>query len=313
MEDRNSFARPTNDLLFKRCIGNADHPEVAQGLIGDILGIEVGQVVVQNPYSIARYQEDLERQRLGTTAVDVLVRLVDRSQVVIEMQVARQEYFLERALFYTASHFASDYGRSDLKRGARRGDAKYSSLYPVYNISILDFQQFEADADPLHAFSLYDVRHKVYFGPGEAAPGLGGLMSLVFLELGKPKAGAGERIGWMMDFFNGRGLPDEAPGYLKQALKLVDEQNLTREEIEMIDLAERAEEDRKAQIAFARKEGEKRGEKRGEKLGEKRGEDKKAADVAKAALREGLEPDAIAKITGLDREAIERIKSEPEG
>ena len=286
--------RPTNDLLFKRCIGNARHPEVTRGFISDILGIEVDSVQVQNPYSIAQYQKELRKQKLGATVVDVLARLADRSQVVIEMQVASQEFFLERALFYAARHFTSDYGRSDLGRRRYGADAKYSSLYPVYSINILDFRQFGADDDPLRAFSLYDREHEGFYGGGAASQMLGGLLSLTFLELEKPRENVDERVGFLMDFFNGKDLPYEAPDYLKEALKLVDEQGLTREEIEMIDTYELAEEDRKGQIAYARRQG--------------RTEERES--VAKAALQEGATPGFVAKITGLDLATIARLQSE---
>jgi len=292
MAETKRALRPTNDLLFKRCIGNAEHPDITRGFISDILGIKVESVLIQNPYDIVLYQKEVDERKLGVTVVDVLVRLADQSQVAIEMQIASQDYFLERALFYASRHYTNDYGVDGLKRKARGSDVKYSSLCPVYSINILDFLQFDSDADPLHAFSLYDMQHASFYGTGKAAPGIGGLLSLVFLELGKPKENASERIGCLMDFFNGKPLPDEAPSYLSEALLLVDEQNLTKEEIEMIDAAERAEEDRKGQIAYARKQGRK--------------------DVALAALREGASPEFIAHITGFDLEMIMRFKTELE-
>ena len=150
------------------------------------------------------------------------------------------------------------------------------------------------DADPLRSFSLYDIGHKSFYGQGMATPRLGGLLSLTFLELGKPGENVGDNVGHWMDFFKGRPLAKDAPGYLKEALGLTEEQDLSEQEVKMIDMIELAEEDRKGQIAYARKEGLR----------------EKAVEVASAALRKGFSLDIVADITGLDLATIKRLQSE---
>ena len=63
-----------------------------------------------NPYDIAWFKSEENNRELSTTIVDVLVSLPDHTQVVVEMQVSKQKYFLERALYYVARHYVDRYG-----------------------------------------------------------------------------------------------------------------------------------------------------------------------------------------------------------
>jgi predicted transposase/invertase (TIGR01784 family) len=54
--------------------------------------------------------------------------------------------------------------------------------------------------------------------------------------------------------------------------------------------------------------GEKRGEKRGKKIGEKIGEEARNLAIAQNMLKKGYSVQSIQEITGLSKEAIEKLK-----
>ena len=187
-----------------------------------------------------------------------------------------------------------------LKRDRYDSSEKYSSLYPVAGINVLDFLQFTGDIDPLRHFLLYDITHRDIYGSKRYAPD--GLLSLTFLELSKPKANVGEQVGLWMDFFSGEPLSAKAPDYLQTAIGLVDEQDLSQEEVDMIDKYELGLEDQKARLAYAREEGY--------EVGKLEGRNEERESIAINALRGGFSPETVATITCLEIDEIRRIAEE---
>ena len=100
---------PTDDLMFRKIFGSTEHSELTAGLITDLLGFEVSEVEILNPYDIDWYRKNYEADELGETIVDVLVKLVDGTSIVVECQLAKQSFFLKRVLFYAASRYIKDY------------------------------------------------------------------------------------------------------------------------------------------------------------------------------------------------------------
>ncbi|MCL2137667.1 MAG: hypothetical protein FWH40_09190, partial [Coriobacteriia bacterium] len=104
--------------------------------------------------------------------------------------------------------------------------------------------------------------------------------------------------------------------YIKLAADLVNEQYYTEEEKQMIDRAELAEEDRKAQIYYGieqgRNEGREEGRNEGRAEGRNEGRAEKGLSIAKSALAKGLSPELVAEITGLDLASVKELQSGPE-
>jgi predicted transposase/invertase (TIGR01784 family) len=140
------------------------------------------------------------------------------------------------------------------------------------------------------------------------ASGFRGLISLTFLELKKSEQSATKRIRHWMDFFKGKPPTRDAPQYIKEAYRLTEEQDLSEEEVKMIEAIDLAEEDRKGQIAYAREQGEKRGERRGMKLGEKE-KARAIAAIANNLLRASMTPELVAAHTGLDLETVRQLQA----
>ncbi|MDR1089216.1 MAG: Rpn family recombination-promoting nuclease/putative transposase [Coriobacteriales bacterium] len=292
---------PTNDLLFKRSLANASHPDVTAGFIHDLLGLEVSEVHIENPYDIQVFRDSYGKGGLRPTIVDVRVRLKDRSQVIAEMQVERQSMYLERGLYYPCSRYIEDYGNP----GLDTAESKYDSLNPIYSIHVLDFLQFDGDSDPLRNFSLYDTLHNEFYGDRVISDTVGGLFNLTFLELGKDRQSVPEHVRHWMDFFKGRPLPESVPDYLKKALELSEEHNLTHEEAQMISDKERAEQDRIGQLEYARDEGLRKGRWEGRQEGQR----ESALSNAQRALSAGLAEELVQQITNLDLKTIRKLKA----
>ncbi|WP_163654649.1 PD-(D/E)XK nuclease family transposase [Listeria sp. PSOL-1] len=101
-----------NDLLFKKVFASPKWRHILIGFIQDILNLDVEDVTIDNPYSIETfYKASKEENKLFYTEVDVLARLADGTLVTIEIQVNPQSYFKERALYYLADKYVSNYGR----------------------------------------------------------------------------------------------------------------------------------------------------------------------------------------------------------
>jgi len=140
------------------------------------------------------------------------------------------------------------------------------------------------------------------------APGarVGGLLSLTFLELAKPRENASESVRRWMDYFAGRPLDGGAPAYFESALRLASEQDLSAEEKAMIDAYEKAEIDRANQIESARWLGEQQGIEQGVL----QGIEQSRLQIARTALAEGLSADVVSRITGLPLSAVEELQKQ---
>jgi predicted transposase/invertase (TIGR01784 family) len=300
---------PTNDLLFKRSLANAKHPDVTAGFINDMLGLDVAEIHIENPYDIQVLRDALGTGSLKPTIVDVRVRLSDKSQVLTEMQVEKQTVYLERGLYYIATRFITDYDHPELQPG----ESKYSSLNAIYGIHVLDFIQFDQDRDALRNFALYDILHQEFYGNKVISDSVGGMFNLTFLELGKDRDTVAQNVRYWMDFFKGRALPEDVPDYIRTALELSEECNLSEEEAHMISAQEMAEQDRIGQLAYARGEGREQGQREGRQAGQRegrqQGQRETALSVARSLLKTGMDIKSVALHTNLDLDSIRRLKA----
>ena len=87
------------------------------------------------------------------TAVDVLAKLDDGTQVIIEVQVTKQRAYFERLLTYVAKQLHDEHNRAKGQGGTTH--TLFTKLEPVYSIAILEHSLFPDDR-PLHTISLHD-------------------------------------------------------------------------------------------------------------------------------------------------------------
>ena len=98
MQKRHAHVSPTLDIMAKKIFSL---PEVTTAFIRDILELDVADAQIvegSQPHSMA-YEED----DLFSTAVDVRAKLHDGTEVIIEIQIRKQQYFLNRFHYYLAN------------------------------------------------------------------------------------------------------------------------------------------------------------------------------------------------------------------
>lgn len=127
-----------------------------------------------------------------------------------------------------------------------------------------------------------------------------GLLALVFLELPKKSDFGRCNLKHWVDFFKGNELDQEAPDYIQEACRLSSEQSLSSEEVAVMNAINKAEEDRKAQLSYARREGIREGIREGCEA--------KALEMAQRALVMGLSLEDVSKLTDLDMDIVKSLQ-----
>ena len=137
---------PTSDFCFKELMQNS---KVRKGIISALLGI--------NPEEIAETKllptsttEEYPDGKLGI--LDELIKLENGTQVGMEMQVAKYDYWTNRILFYLCRMFTGQIGKGDT----------YDKLKKCIHVSFLDFIHFENDYDFYRKITLRDEKNSEY-------------------------------------------------------------------------------------------------------------------------------------------------------
>jgi predicted transposase/invertase (TIGR01784 family) len=279
---------PTNDLALKKILASEDSKEIACGFIRDFGDLEVSEQVltITEPYNIQVYQEKLKEtgediQKFRQTIRDVSFSARTKD-LLVELQVQKEAYFSHRSLYYPFSKYCGNYNREGYMKADEEGKPdRYSSLRPVYSLNILKFTHF-ADEDALRIFRLYDKKREKEFGKD--------LISIGYFELNKKKGMMGNQGDWRKFFISGEA-PEGAPGYIRKAAGIIEYTNMREEERGMIDAMEKAQADIDGYLVTAYYEGK---------------EDTKY-EAARNAVAEGLSPEVIHRITGLDIATIQQI------
>ena len=139
---------PTNDLVAKKIFSN---PEITCQFIRDMLDLPAKNVTILEgsnihvlpslPYSVQDFY----------TSIDVLAELDNGTQVIIEIQVHHQNFFINRLWAYLCSQVNQNLE----KIRQREGDThqSYKHIAPVYAIAIVDSNYFSDDL-AFHSFSM---------------------------------------------------------------------------------------------------------------------------------------------------------------
>ena len=136
-----------NDLLFKIVFGQEQSSEPLRSLINALLALEGPERIVEleilNPYGSKQHLLDKD------VILDVKARDGRKRLFNVEVQMAPQPAYVERALYYLARLFSSQ-----LVPGV-----SYTQLTRTIGISLLDFELFP-EAEALHSrFRLHDQQH----------------------------------------------------------------------------------------------------------------------------------------------------------
>ena len=296
-----------SDRFFKYLFAREEHKDLLIAFLNEVL-------MDLDPDGSARRIEDVaygdrESSPLYRDAklprFDVVARAEDGRVFHIEVQVAKDPYFLERSLYYAAMTYSLQ-----LRKGK-----DYHTLSPVIFVGLLDFEVFSSAAQNEDYHSLHrilDVRDHRWAMKG---------MEFHFLELPKlrrrrvgPRTGLDRFLSYLGNV-GGEPAMQELAQVDSRVERMMQLESLFTRDPDLlrdyfIDLRDRLDYENSFKWARAdgleqgRAEGEARGEARGRAEGEARGR----ADTARNLLRMGLELSQIAEATGLSLDEIEALR-----
>ncbi|MCL1997847.1 MAG: PD-(D/E)XK nuclease family transposase [Turicibacter sp.] len=295
---------PTNDLAFKKVLASVEHIEILQGFITDFYEIEITDLAINNPYSIADYKEILngvELVQLRQTIKDISASFrlaadetADLGDFISELQLQKSRYFDERALFYPFDRFCKNYNLAEnMEKTATGKTNKYSSLRPIYALNIMGYTHFDDSYtdNALHIFEFYDIKRQRRYKRD--------LIKIAFFELTKTAGLTVNQRHWL-DYFNSGVISADAPNYIKKASRLIELVNLAEEEKMIVAALEKAEAIRIAEIDQGRFEGRLEGLLEGRVEGRVEGR----LETALSLLHDGFPIEMVKKHTKLSESEI---------
>ena len=305
MQKHNKIYPATNDVVFKKIFGDINNKKVIKGFLSSILDIpeeEYELLKIENPFlNIADSTDD----KIGI--LDVKISTKNKKIIDIEIQVARMKYMCERILCYLSKMTLEQIGSGE----------DYGKIQKVVSIVIAADHILIKDSKSQHnRYVLYDKKSGSTFTDK---------MEVNTLDLMKkpdPKTSDPNITKWV-EFFNAKTeeelkmvneMPDVA---VKQAAQIVLKVNQDE------DLRVRAEQRENAVRAYnsemlaSKQEGMKIGIARGRAEGMEEGINKGRAEgaeaekieLAKNALKNGLDVEMVSNITKLPIDEINKIKN----
>ncbi|WP_448913756.1 Rpn family recombination-promoting nuclease/putative transposase [Gemella sp.] len=266
MEERHKNIKPTYDLVVKKVFRNET---VALQFVKDIFELPAKSAKLIEGNQIFTANSNVESD--FNIAVDILVELDNHAQVIIEVQLAKQVFFINRIWAYLCKQVNDNIER--LKQNEKEQLAIYKKLPPVYVVAIVDQNYFDGD-EAISTFLIKEETRntelKMYVdNDTKDIP----LLKIVFLELKKYKENLNndyKKIRWL-EFFGNKQYTSEPDDVIVQADNLLNLRNWTKEEKRMYDEMTRQQDHYWASLAYAQEEGRAEGMRLGIEQGIERG------------------------------------------
>jgi len=266
MEERHKNIKPIYDLVVKKVFCNE---AVALQFVKDIFDLPAKSAKLIGGDKIFLANSNVEDD--FNIAVDILVELDNHAQVIIEVQLAKQVFFINRIWAYLCKQVNDNIER--LKQNEEEQLAIYKKLPPVYVAAIVDQNYFDGD-EAISTFLIKEETRntelKMYVENNtKDIP----LLKIVFLELKKYKENLNndyKKIRWL-EFFGNKQYTNEPDDVLVQADNLLNLRNWTKEEKRMYDEATRQQDHYWASLTYAQEEGRVEGRAEGMRLGIEQG------------------------------------------
>ena len=289
MEERHKNIKPTYDLVVKKVFRNE---EVALQFIKDIfeLPAKSAKLIEGNQIFTANSNVDSD----FNIAVDILVELDNHAQVIIEVQLAKQVFFINRIWAYLCKQVNDNIER--LKQNEKEQLAIYKKLPPVYVAAIVDQNYFEGD-EAISTFLIKEETRNTELkmhvdNDTKEMP----LLKIVFLELKKYKENLNndyKKIRWL-EFFGNKQYTSAPDDVLVQADNLLNLRNWTKEEKRMYDEMTRQQDHYWASYMYAQEEGRAAGHADGMAAGLAEGRAAGHAEGLKLGIEKGIEQGRVA-------------------
>ena len=284
MEERHKNIKPTYDLVVKKVFRNE---EVALQFVKDIFELPAKSAKLIEGNQIFTANSNVESD--FNIAVDILVELDNHAQVIIEVQLAKQVFFINRIWAYLCKQVNDNIER--LKQNEKEQLAIYKKLPPVYVAAIVDQNYFEGD-EAISTFLIKEETRNTELkmhvdNDTKEMP----LLKIVFLELKKYKENLNndyKKIRWL-EFFGNKQYTSAPDDVLVQADNLLNLRNWTKEEKRMYDEMTRQQDHYWASYMYAQEEGRAEGHAEGRAAGHAEGRAEGHAEGRAEGLKLGIE------------------------
>lgn len=287
MLKRHHHVSPTMDLMAKKVL---NIPEFTAAFIGDIFEIEVEAVEILEGTQI--HLKEFNEDEPFATAVDVRARLRSGTEVIIEIQVQKQKYFVQRFHYYLSNQLVEN-ARALREKG--RTHEMYQKLTPVYGLAILEKTIFPDKSSPVNRFGWTNLdagEELLLPAAGGAGQNLG---RLAFIELDKYNEDIDIKDRWRqwLEFFGNYLFSKRPISIIERTDRLLDSSSWTKEEKDMIDERIRRQENYDMDIYSAREEGLEQG----------------LLQVAKTMLANGYSLEEVQRNTGLAADLLRKLQN----
>ena len=280
MEERHKNIKPIYDLVVKKVFRNEI---IALQFVKDIFDLPAKSAKLIEGNQIFAANSNVEID--FNIAVDILVELDNHAQMIIEVQLAKQVFFINRILAYLCKQVNDNIER--LKQTEKEKLAIYKKLPPVYVAAIVDQNYFDGE-NPISTFLIKEetrnIELKMYVdNDTKEMP----LLKIVFLELKKYKPELKEsynKVRWL-EFFGNKQYTSEPGEVIDQADDLLNVRNWTKEEQRMYDEITRQQDHYWASYMYAQEEGRAAGRVEGIEYGMKRGREEERGKYIKTMVR----------------------------
>ena len=262
MGERHKNIKPIYDLVVKKVFRNET---VALQFVRDIfeLPAKSAKLIEGNQIFAANSNVDSD----FNIAVDILVELDNHAQVIIEVQLAKQVFFVNRIWAYLCKQVNDNIEK--LKQKEDQSIAIYKKLPPVYVAAIVDQNYFDSD-EAISTFLIKEETRntelKMYVdNETKDLP----LLKIVFLELKKYNENLKndyKKIRWL-EFFGNKQYTNQPDDVLIQADNLLNLRNWSEEEKRMYDERTRQQDHYWASLAYAQEEARSKGHTEGRAAG----------------------------------------------
>ncbi|WP_172921891.1 Rpn family recombination-promoting nuclease/putative transposase [Streptococcus sp. 4477] len=265
MTVRHPGISPTNDLVAKKIFSN---PEITCQFIRDMLDLPAKNVTILEGSNIHVLPSLPYSAQDFYTSIDVLAELDNGTQVIIEIQVHHQNFFINRLWTYLCSQVNQNLE----KIRQREGDThhSYKHIAPVYAIAIVDSNYFSDDL-AFHSFSMReDSTGEVLTITNNGQENH--LVKMAFLELRKYRETSKDSIRkpWL-EFFGNKPFTQQPERAISQADQLLDYKSWSEEDKRMFSEQRRREEQALLAHDYALEQAEEKGLERGLERGRAEG------------------------------------------
>ena len=284
------FLDVKTDYAFKKVFGSNDSKDKLISFLNSIIyencKVKIKDLDIVDPYNIPMIKG------MKDTFVDVKAVLNDDTKVIIEMQVIHHTAFNKRVLYNAAKNYSVQLNKSE----------DYHLLNPVIALSIVDFTMFDND-NMINRFKLLEKDTFINYSDD---------IELIFVELPKFLKDENQldniKDQWIYFIKNSGSLeyiPSNLDKNILSALDIVNEANLSKDELEAQHKRKEFISIQKLAIHKAKSDGIEQGLEQGLEQGREEGIEQGILKVTKNSISQGLDDKTISMITNL---TIEQIK-----